>query len=104
MHKEGMCLSIMLSVVQESWLQCRFVKENQELAAVVRLNGIVEGSLIAALVHYVSCPCSTGPDIRDNFVPFRLSQLHTDMKLHSHTAHSQYDLRGPTYALGSSSH
>lgn len=40
-------MGVMLSVVQRAWLQCRCVRGNQELVAVVPLNGIGWGSLIA---------------------------------------------------------
>lgn len=48
MHKGGMHLSIgvMLSADRQAWLRCRCVRENQELVAVVLLNGSGWGSLI----------------------------------------------------------
>lgn len=33
-------IRVMLSVVQQAWLQCRCVRGNQALVAVVLLNGI----------------------------------------------------------------
>lgn len=44
------------------------------------------------LVHSVSLACSTGPDIEGWMEPVRLSQVHTDMQLHSRTACSPRDI------------
>lgn len=44
------------------------------------------------LMHSVSLACSTGPDIEHWMEPVRLSQVHTDMQLHSRTACSPCDI------------
>lgn len=44
-------------------------------------------------MHSVSLTCGAGPDTQDWMEPVRLSQVHTDMRLHSRTAHSPHDIR-----------